>query len=125
MYHPHPLYALRALAVLFSLVLIAFVVEAIRRSRLKERYALLWLGAAVVLLTLSLYRPLLDHIALSIGVSYPPSLLFLIAFLFLLGIVLHYSLVLSAHRDAIRQLAQSVALLDCALREERASRQRS
>ncbi|MFQ5666429.1 MAG: DUF2304 domain-containing protein [Candidatus Binatia bacterium] len=111
------MYILRVLAVAFSLTLIAFIVEAIRRNRLNERYAILWLGAGAALLGLSLYRPLLDWIAVRLGVSYPPSLLFLVAFVFLLGIVLHYSLVLSSHRDSIRRLAQSVALLERALQE--------
>jgi hypothetical protein len=117
-----PVYVLRVLALLFSAALIAFIIEAIRRSRLNERYALLWLGAGVVLLALSVYRRLLDWVALSLGVSYPPSLLFLVAFIFLLAIVLHYSLVISSHRDSIRRLTQSVALLESALDEVRRDR---
>jgi hypothetical protein len=114
-----PLYALQALAIVLSLALIGFVVEAVRRTRLKERYALLWVGAGLALLVLSVYRPLLDRVALSVGVSYPPSLLFLIALFFLLANVLHYSLVLSSHRDSIRRLTQAVALLECELEERR------
>ena len=106
-----PMYTLQFLAVLFSLGLTLFVIEAIRRHRLAERYALMWLGASVVLLALSVYRRLLDWVALRLGVAYAPSLLFLVAFLFLLAIVLHYSLVISSHRDSIRRLAQAVALL--------------
>jgi hypothetical protein len=112
-------YFLQALAVAFTLLLIAFVVEAIRRHRLNERYAILWLGASAVFMALAVHRPLLDWIAVSLGVSYPPSLLFLVAFLFLMGIVLHYSLVISSHRDSIRRLVQAVALLERALEEER------
>jgi hypothetical protein len=59
------------------------------RSSARRRW-----GAAV----LSLYRPLLDWVAQALGVSYP-LLLFLVAFLFLLGIVLHYSRLISSHRD--------------------------
>jgi len=118
------MHVLQTLAILFCVALMAFVIETTRRSHLKERYALLWLGAGAVLLVLAIYRPLLDWIALSLHVSYPPSLLFLIAFLFLLAIVLHYSLVLSAQRDAIRQLGQSVALLQCALEQHLSGRER-
>ena len=110
-----PMHILQTLAIFFSLFLLAFVVETTRRTHLKERYALLWLGAAGVFLVLSVFRPLLHLMARALNVSYPPSLLFLVAFLFLLAIVLHYSLVLSAQRDAIRQLGQAVALLEHAL----------
>jgi len=109
---------LQFLSILFSILLILFVLETTRRGVLKERYALLWLGAGSVLLVLSFYRPLLDSIALALGVSYPPSLLFLVAFVFLLAIVLHYSLVISSHRDSIRRLTQRLALLERELEEQ-------
>jgi hypothetical protein len=114
---------LQILAIAACCVLIVFVIEAIRRNRLNVRYAILWLGSAAVLFALSIYRPLLDWVARALGVSYPPSLLFLVAFLFLLSIVLHYSLVLSSHRDSIRRLTQTIALLQRALEEEREARQ--
>jgi hypothetical protein len=103
---------LQILAVAFNLVLIGIVLEAIRRDLLNARYAVLWLGAGFVLLVLSLHRPFLDWIALRLGVAYPPSFLFLVAFVFLLVIVLHYSLVISSHRDSIRRLGQAVARLE-------------
>jgi hypothetical protein len=123
--YPSHSYFLQILAVTFSFILIGFVIEAIRRNRLNERYAILWLGAGTVLLVLSIHLPLLDWVALSLGVSYPPSLLFLVAFIFLLGIVLHYSLVISSHRDSIRRLVQAVALLERALEEERGAPRRN
>ena len=102
---------LQFLAVAFNLLLIGVVLETTRRRVLNVRYAVLWLASGVVLLVLSLFRPLLDRIALAVGVAYPPSLLFLLAFVFLLLIVLHYSLVISSHRDSIRRLGQTVARL--------------
>jgi len=100
------------LAITASGMLMLFVIEAIRRRSLNARYAILWLGAAGVLLVFSLDRTLLDWAAKLFGIAYPPSLLFGLAFLFLLVIVLHYSLVISSHRDSIRRLAQTVALLE-------------
>jgi len=58
MFSYQPLYTLQLLAAAFSLALLAFVIEAIRRTHLEERYALLWLGAAGALFILSVYRPL-------------------------------------------------------------------
>ena len=116
MFHYYQTYLLEIVALTLGLLLMAFVVSAMRRSSLNPRYAILWLGAGFVMIALSVYRPLLDYIAHSIGISYPPSLLFLVAFVFLLFIVLHYSLVLSSHRDSIRRLAQTVAMLEQELR---------
>jgi hypothetical protein len=111
------MHVLDIVAITASLVLVLFVIEAIRRSHLNARYAILWLGAGGVLLLFSIYRPLLHWSAELLGISYPPSLLFGLAFLFLLVIVLHYSLVISSHRNSIRRLAQTVALLERALED--------
>ena len=112
MFHYYESYVLEAIALSIGALLMTFVVTTVRRDSLNIRYAILWLGAGFVLLALSVYRPLLDYVATAVGVSYPPSLLFLVAFVFLLFIVLHYSLVISSHRDSIRRLAQTVALLE-------------
>lgn len=113
------MYVLEVLSVTVGLLLIIFVVEAIRRHHLNARYSLLWLGAGLALTTFSLYRPLLDRMAPRLGVSYPPSLLFMVVFVLLLCIVLHFSLVISSHRESIRRLAQAVALLGHTLEEQR------
>ncbi|HSB33904.1 MAG TPA: DUF2304 domain-containing protein [Nitrospirota bacterium] len=102
---------LKVLAVVGSVALLVVVVELIRRGRLKERYSLLWLLAGGLLLFLSLSRGILDSLAGLFGIFYPPSLLFLLAFLFLLLITLHYSVVLSGLSEKNRHLAQEVALL--------------
>jgi len=87
------------------------IVELIRRGRLKERYALLWLFAGIILLIFSLSRGLLEYVAALVGIYYPPSLLFLLAFLFLLLITLHFSSVISGLSEKNKQLAQELALL--------------
>jgi len=101
----------KALAVAGSATLLFLVLELIRRGRLKERYSLLWLFSSVVLLILSLSRSLLEFFSQMIGIYYPPSLLFLIAFVFLLLITLHFSAVISGLSDKNKRLAQELALL--------------
>ncbi len=102
---------LKVLAVAASAVVLVAVVELIRRGRLKERYSLLWLFSGIVMLALSLSRGLLESIASMVGIFYPPSLLFLIAFIFLLLITLHFSVIISGLSERNRQLAQEIALL--------------
>jgi hypothetical protein len=102
---------LKILAVVGSVSLLMVVVELIRRGRLKERYSLLWLLAGALLLFLSLSRGILDSIARSLGIFYPPSFLFLLAFFFLLLITLHFSVVISGLTEKNKKLAQELALL--------------
>ncbi|MBI3756101.1 MAG: DUF2304 domain-containing protein [Deltaproteobacteria bacterium] len=102
--------SIQIVAIIFSLGILIGVVDLIRRGMLKEQYALLWLASAIVLLVLSMWRELLDMIAKALGVVYPPSLLFLVAFLFLLLIVLHFSVIISDLSEKNKKLSQEIAI---------------
>lgn len=108
---------LQLMAVAGSGLMMLVVVELIRRGRLKERYSLLWLFAGGILILLSSSRHVLEYIARLFGIFYPPSFLFLLAFLFLLLITLHFSVVISGVTEKNKQLAQEIALLRQELRE--------
>jgi hypothetical protein len=104
--------------VVASLALIAVILELIRRRRLRERYALLWLLTGLVLLGLSAWRDGLNTIAGWVGVeTYPPAVLFAIGTLFILLVLLHYSTVISKLADQNTVLAQRIALLEARLSE--------
>ena len=108
---------LKAMAVAGCALGLIVIIELIRRGRLKEKYSLLWLFAGTILLVLSLSRNLLEYVSSRVGIYYPPSFLFLLAFLFLLLITLHFSSVISGLSEKNKQLAQEVALLRQELRE--------
>jgi hypothetical protein len=110
---------LQLLAIFASGVLLAIVFELLRRRRLIERYALIWLGSAVVLLGLAVWKGLLDRLADLMGIAYPPNALFMIAFGFVLVLLLHFSLAISRLSNETKVLAQVVARLDRELRELR------
>jgi hypothetical protein len=95
-----------------ALLLLVVVFELVRRKRLLERYALLWLFSALVLLVLAVWRDLLNGVADAIGVFYPPSALFAVAFAFVLLLLLHFSLAVSRLTDQSKVLAQRLALLE-------------
>ncbi|MGE4425276.1 MAG: DUF2304 domain-containing protein [Solirubrobacteraceae bacterium] len=102
---------LRVIAILVSLALFLAVVELVRRRRLLERYALLWLTATVALTGLSIWSGLLDRLSTAIGVRYGTSTLFAVAFGFLTLMVLHFTLVISRLVEQNKILAQRFALL--------------
>ena len=99
-------------AAIFLLV----IFELIRSRRLQERYALLWLITGGVILLLSVWRDALRLVAEQIGIAYPPSALFVIGFLFILAVLLHYSTVISELAERNVRLAQDIALLEGRLR---------
>jgi hypothetical protein len=102
----------RAVAVLATVGLLIVVFDLVRRRRLLERYALVWMAVTVVLLILSAWADLLDRVADTIGISYPPSALFAAAFGFVIVLLLHFSVAVSRLTDQSKVLAQRVALLE-------------
>jgi hypothetical protein len=99
-------------AAIASLVLLLAVLELVRRRRLREKYALLWILTAIVLLVLSVWRGAVTSIATALGVSYGPTVLFAVGALFVLVVLLHYSTVISALTDRTVTLAQRVSILE-------------
>ncbi|HLC17813.1 MAG TPA: DUF2304 domain-containing protein [Thermodesulfobacteriota bacterium] len=111
------MYLYQFFSIIGALILFGFVIDFIRRGLLKEKYSVLWLASAVVVLILSVKKQLLDTIARYLGVDYPPSLLFLVAFLFILLIILHFSVVISIFHEKNKILSQELTLLKNSLRE--------
>lgn len=103
---------LQAVAVVAASALLLFVLEMVRRRRLLERYALLWLFSTVVLLVLAAWRDGLDRLAGAFGISDPPNALFFVAFVFVIALLLHFSAAVSNQSDQIRVLAQRLALTE-------------
>jgi hypothetical protein len=103
---------IQIVAIVASGALLLLVLELVRRRRFLERYAILWLLSAMTLLGLAVWRGLLAKLASTIGIVYPPNALFVIAFGFVLVLLLHFSLAVSRLSDQAKVLAQRLALLE-------------
>jgi hypothetical protein len=88
------------------------VLELVRRRRLVERYALLWMVAAVALLVLAVWRGALNELADLLGIASPPNAIFLIALGLVFVLLLHFSIATSRLSEETKILAQEVARLD-------------
>jgi hypothetical protein len=112
----------QAVAIIGSALLFVFVLELLRRRRLGEPYAILWLLASVVLLVLSVWNDLLAEVADAVGIATPANALFAVAFGFILVLLLSFSVVISRLSRENKILAQEVARLSGAQSEEAARR---
>ena len=104
-------------AIVGALALLAVVLEMVRRRRLLERYALLWLFSAVVILGLAVWRGALEQVAHAVGIYSPPNALFFVAMAFILVLLLHFSAAISRLTDQSKVLAQRQAIVEEQLRE--------
>lgn len=94
-----------------AVIALIVVLELVRRRRLSEEYSLLWLGTAVLMLILGLWRELLHNLAALVGIYDPSNLLFLLAMLFMLFIQLYFSTVITRLTHESKESAQQIALL--------------
>ena len=94
-----------------SLGLLVLIFELVRSKALKEKYSLVWLLTALVLLLLSVFRGLMDKLAGMMGIYYSPSAFFLLAFVFLMVIMVQFSVVISRLSERNKLLAQDLALM--------------
>ena len=102
---------IQVIAVLGSVGIILLVFQLIRQRKLREEYALLWFGASVALIVVSLWRGGLELAARLAGVAYPPSVLFLGVMVLGFFLAMHYSISLSRLAEQNKRLAQEIALL--------------
>ncbi len=110
---------IQIVSILAMATLFVVVFELVRQRRLMERYALLWLFSAAVLLGLAVWKDLLDTFANTVGIFYAPSALFAVALAFVLLLLLHFSLVVSRLTDQNKLLAQRLGILQEQLDEVR------
>lgn len=109
---------LNVAAFILALAIVGVVFEMLRRKKLREKYAALWLIVGVGTLVLAAFPRLLTIVTELAGVQLPSNLLFIISILLLLGVCLHLSWEISVVEDETRTLAEEVAILR-ALIEER------
>ena len=96
---------------LTGLLLLAVILELLRRRQLREKYALLWLGVVLVVLPLAFYPRLFDGIAQTLGVASGASLVLFLGFVFLLLVCIHLSWEVSRLEEETRTLAEEMALI--------------
>jgi hypothetical protein len=109
---------IQLVAIVASALLLFGILELVRRRRLMERYALLWLLSAIVLIGLASWPGALARISKTVGIFYPPNALFLVALAFVLLLLLHFSTAVSRLSDQTKVLAQRLALLEERFRRE-------
>jgi hypothetical protein len=105
--------------IIAGLAICAVIFELVRRKHLLERFALLWLAAGVAVLFLAIWQGLLTTLSHAVGIYYPPAALFGLGFLFVLVMLLHFSITVSRLSDQNKILAQRLALLQQELEDER------
>jgi predicted AlkP superfamily phosphohydrolase/phosphomutase len=107
----------QVLGVLFSLVLLLVTIQLIRKHRLREEYSLVWLGASLAIFLLVVVDPLVGLLARLFAVTYAPTLILAFGVLFCVVILLSQTVTISFQANRIRDLAQTIGILEWRLRQ--------
>lgn len=98
-------------AIVGSVLLLIFVVELVRKKKIKEEYSLLWIFSSLLFVVLSLWREGLEYIAAFMGVAYPPTALLLVLVVAIFLILIQFSVLISKLSENNKRLIQEIALL--------------
>lgn len=114
--HLSHLGCIRLTLALLCVFLLILTFESIRRTALKERYALLWFGPTLLLLLLTAFPGALDWMQRVFGMTYSSSIS-CVVFLSLLGAIFCFSRAISQNERNVSKLAQHCASLEARIRE--------
>lgn len=102
----------RIVALALAAAIVALVFELVRRRKLREEYSWVWIATALVVATFAIEQDLLLTMSRWIGAASPVSTLFFGAIVFLMALVLQFSVRLSRLTHRHRTLGQRLALLE-------------
>ena len=101
--------------IISSTATLLFVLELVRRRKLREEYSWLWLLTAVVYLLVTLSSQLGDWVTGVIGTNSVPIAFAFIGLQFIVIISIQYSVRLSKLTNQVKDLTQEIAILECEL----------
>ena len=100
-----------AFAVASCVGLIVFLVLLLRKRRMREKYAIIWIAVGLGLLVLGAFPETMGTLARVVGVQTASNLLFAIALIVLLLVCIQLSVEITSLEEETRTLVEEVALL--------------
>lgn len=107
------------LGIVAPILVLAYVVDRLRRRKLRERHALWWLLAAGVALVFGVFPSTLAWLANAIGVAVPANLVFYLSIATLFLVAIQHATELTRLEAHTRALAEKIALLEEQMRDQR------
>lgn len=102
---------IQIISIAVSLLFLGYVFQQIKKGRLREEYAFIWIVSTFALILFSFWRNGFEVLAHAFGVIAPPNLIFTAAIFAILVYLLHLSLSASKMHAQNKTLAQDIALL--------------
>lgn len=107
---------IRVLMGAVSLGVFLITLLAIRSYKLREKYAVLWLATAMMIILAAFFPQVMDAARHWLGMQYVTSVV-AVVFVFLVLVSFHFSIALSALNDKAAATASRCAILEARIRE--------
>lgn len=101
----------KVFALFVSVLVFIFIVNMVRKRRLREEYSVLWLATSVVMFVLILRYQWLVYLTRLIGATTTTTTLFLFALIFLILLAVQFCIKISRLTDQVKNLSQENALM--------------
>ena len=101
----------KVFALFVSVLVFTFIVNMVRKRRLREEYSVLWLATSVVMFVLILRYQWLVYLTRFIGATTTTTTLFLFALIFLILLSVQFCIKISRLTDQVKNLSQENALM--------------
>jgi len=102
---------MQSFAIIGSFSLFLFIIELIRRKKLREQYSLIWLFVSFIFMIFALSKNFIQFISMLLGIYYAPSAFLLLLVVGIFLILIQFSVVISNLREENKILAQEIAIL--------------
>lgn len=110
-------FSIRIFIFVVGTLIFLIILELVRRRRFREELSIIWLIMGAGLIFGSFADLIIDRLASKLGVSYPPTLVFMIIFFLLVLVILYFSLVVSDLKSNNKELSQKIASIEYKLSE--------
>lgn len=106
----------RIFLVIVSLSFLCVIFELMRQKKLKEKYAILWLIAGVLMFLIAIFNNILLCISKLLGTIIPSNAIFFLSIIFIILVNFHFSLVISRLSEQNKKIIQQLALMEAELK---------
>lgn len=102
---------IQIVSIIFTLLFLGIVFRLVMKRKLREEFSLIWIFCALFLNLFAFWRDGIEVLADFFGIFYPPAIIFMVLFIAIIIYCLHLSVLISRHREEIKNVTQELAIL--------------
>jgi len=103
--------------VIIGILAVAILIINVKKNKFSEKESIIWAFAGLVLILSPFYMDYIDQLSLLVGVTYPPSLIFALLFLFVFFLIFRLTAAVHKLIERVIELIQLNSIYENELRK--------